>query len=186
MEKYTETLKANLFLQTLKKELETPTPKPQTRLTGGAVVDILRGVVPKDYDFIHTNALEKAMRENLNFKLIYTSKSAVTFLYNNTTIQLLYKSTDSFPYTIEQGIYDLFQEKLDNFDEQSFVNKVLVPTKKAFEEISTAKIGVKRLLHWQHKGWHIQNITFQSLLGVAFKSKCKNRSYSEDDEDLES
>jgi hypothetical protein len=154
-------------------------------LTGGAVVDILRGVIPKDYDFIHTTALENLMRKNLKFKLLYTSRSAITFLYNDTPIQLLYKSTESFAYTMEKGEYNLGIETLENFDEQSFVNRVLVPTKLAFTSRGTARVGLKRLLHWQYKGWTLQNITFQSLCDVAFKDlkKCKS---SEEDEDEES
>lgn len=192
MEQYKETLKANLFLQAFKNELQNRKLKPDqvlvnppTVLVGGAVIDILRGVIPKDYDFIHNSNLEKIMRENLNFKLEYTSRSAITFSYNGSIIQLLYKSPDSFAYTLEQSRWNLFEETLINFDEQSFLNKVLVPTKLAFESRGTARVGVKRLLHWQNKGWNLQNITFQSLCDVAFKDlrKCKS---SEEDEDEES
>lgn len=123
MTNYTETLQANLFLQSFKNELENRKLKsnevltnPKTVLTGGAVVDILRGVVPKDYDFIHNKKLEEIMRENLNFKLEYTSRSAITFSYNGSIIQLLYKSPESFAYTLEQSEYNIFDGNLTNFD----------------------------------------------------------------------
>ena len=182
MEKYTEILKNDLFLQSLKTELETDSAKPTIKLTGGAVVDILRGVTPKDYDFIHNTVVEKVMRDNKNFTLLYTSKATVTFQFNGRIIQLLYKDTDSFPYTLEQGTFNLTNLTLSNFDEQSFTHFVLVPTQRAFAERKIARIGVKRVLHWQRKGWGIQDITFNSLCNTAFKD-LKNKSNGVTDED---
>lgn len=186
MEKYTEILKNDLFLQSLKKELETESSKPTMKLTGGAVVDILRGATPKDYDLIHNSGLEKAMRDNKNFVLLYTSKATVTFQFNGRIIQLLYKDVDSFPYTLEQGTFNLSNSSLSNFDEQSFTHFVLVPTQKAFAERKIARIGVKRVLHWQRKGWGIQDITFNSLCNTAFKdSKNKSNGVTDEDDDEE-
>lgn len=171
MEKYEKILKEDLFLNLLRAELDLEKTRMSVNLTGGAVVDILRGVKPKDYELLHHVSLENALRKNSTFKLEYVTKSAVTFSFNNTIIQLIYKSPTQFPYTIEKGQYSLTSQKLVDFDSNSFEDMLLVPTQNAFDDKYTARCAVQRLLHHQRKGWNIPEITFQSICSIAFKAE---------------
>lgn len=170
MEKYEQLLKEDLFLNMLRTELDLEKSRMSVNITGGAVVDILRGVKPKDYDILHHTSLENLLRENSKFKLEYVTKSAVTFSFGNSIIQLIYKPPTNFPYTIEKGQYSLTSQKLSNFDSSSFETKLLIPSQNAFEDKHTARCAIQRLLHHQHKGWNLPDITFQSVCQVAFKS----------------
>lgn len=176
MEKYTEILKQDLFLKLLKEEINKldTSHKPKVTLVGGAVIDILRGVRPKDYDLLHNSILEKALKENPNFKLEYTSKSAMTFSINGFIVQLLYKNVSEFSYSIERSEYDVTVERLLKLDVQSFEHRVLIPSETAFLNKKIARCAIRRILHHQKKGWVIPNITFQSLCDTAFKGDKQN------------
>jgi len=62
-------------------------------LTGGAVIDCLNGVKPKDYDvFCHSSGFEDFL-VSIGFEYMYSSKTATTFIHkiNQLTIQILKK-----------------------------------------------------------------------------------------------
>jgi hypothetical protein len=181
LEKYEKVLKEDLFLKTLKEE-----NLGSLILTGGAVIDILSGVIPKDYDFVHTNIIENKIKANDKFKLLYTSSTAATYEYLGKDIQLLYKNPLDFPYTIEQSKFNIDTGKLEYFATDSFEQKLLVPNKEVYKSKSIAKNVIRRLLHWQGKGYTIHPVTFASVLKTAFK-KCKCSSHNlDEDEDEES
>ena len=179
MEKYLEKLKKDLFLEHFTKEFKNEHPI----LTGGAINDILSDRTPKDYDFIHSTGLENALQKNLTFELQYVSRTAVTYSYNGFIVQLIYKKPEEFPYTIEQAQYRLNAQTLQNFDEQSFTHKILIPNKEAFKQIIIARHALKRLLKWQDKGFKINPITYQSLLKRSFDTGAKGNRSSELDEE---
>lgn len=167
MEKYQKILKENAFLDNLKNEFSGSC---YPSLTGGAINDILSDVVPKDYDFVHTVSLENEIYKNPNFKFLYISRTAITFEYKTKIIQLLYKNPKDYPYTIEQAEFDIRRGNLKNFDITPYESKTLIPNQECFKKIPLAKNAVRRLLKWYAKGFEIPQITYQSMLKVAFKA----------------
>lgn len=181
LEKYEKILSEDLFLKTIKEENLS-----NLTLTGGAVVDILSERTPKDYDFIHSNVIEDEMNKSDKFKLLYTSITAITYEFLGKKVQLLYKNPVDYPYTIEQSKYNIDTGQLDFFASDSFEQKLLVPNKEVYKSRAIARNVIKRLLHWQGKGYNIHPITFASVVKSAFK-KCKSTPDSEfEDEDEES
>jgi hypothetical protein len=181
LDKYKEILSKDLFLNLLKGEIDNC----PMQLTGGAINDILAGRNPKDYDFEYNSDFEKKMKESDKFKLLYTSKSAITYEYHSNVIQLLHKERKDFPYTIEQGRFNVRNGDLQDFDHQSFENKILIPNSRAYEEMKIARHVIRRLLKWQDKGYKIDHRSYGSVLKIAFKST-KAGGSEIDDEDEES
>lgn len=182
MEKYKEILAKDLFLNLLKSEIDNC----PMQLTGGAINDILSGKSPKDYDFEYNSEFEKKMKESDKFKLLYTSKSAITYEYHANIIQLLHKERKDYPYTIEQARFDVRSGGLHDFDHQSFEQKILIPNKRAYNEIAIARAVLRRLLKWQDKGYKIDYRSYGSIIKVAFKSAAKAGQSEIEDEDEES
>lgn len=166
MEQYKLKLGKDLFLNLLKSEIDNC----PMQLTGGAINDILSGKSPKDYDFEYNSDFEKKMKESDKFKLLYTSKSAITYEYHSNIIQLLHKERKDYPYTIEQTRYNVRNGDLVDFDHQSFEQKILIPNKRAYDEIAIARSVLRRLLKWQDKGYKIDYRSYGSIIKVAFKS----------------
>jgi hypothetical protein len=179
LDKYKEKLSKDLFLNLLKGELENC----PMQLTGGAISDILNDRNPKDYDFEYNSDFEKRMKESDKFKLLYTSKSAITYEYHTNIIQLLHKERKDFPYTIEQARYNVRNGDLQDFDHESFEQKILIPNQRAYEEMNIARHVIRRLLKWQDKGYTINPRSFGSVLKIAFKSTKVSNSELEEDEE---
>lgn len=142
------------------------TLKTTALLTGGAVIDILEGRKPKDYDFIFNTNLDKALSNH--GELQYVSNTSVTYKIHGVIVQLLYKSTEDFPYTIEQAKYNINNKSLIDFCDTSFNNKILIPTilkKSGFISSNfTAYDALIRVPHWGKKGYKLPEITYKSLL----------------------
>lgn len=138
------------------------------KLTGGAVIDILEGRKPKDYDFININKneLERFYLKVPDLKFLYSSKSANTFLYKDKYIlQSLNSDIEDFPFTIEQSSFDLKKGKLERFSTMSYFSKTLIPNDGRFQgRVITDKNFKARIKKWEGKGFKMPDITKKSYM----------------------
>lgn len=139
------------------------------KLVGGAVLDILNGKTPKDYDFL---SITEAQILKLGFKYSHDTKTATTYIKDNLILQKLKTDINDFDFKISQTTLSWdFSRKMElTVDEVSFENKVLIPCDKCWIEKKNALNSLRRLPHWREKGYKINDITYLSLLGVVGKS----------------
>lgn len=143
------------------------------KLVGGAVVDILEGRKPKDYDFFSLTLTEAT---KLGFKYSHDSKTATTYLKDDLVIQVLKTGIEDFDFKISQSQLSFnYQKNLSlNIDEISFGNKVLIPANKSWLEKKNALNSLRRIVHWKNKGYTINDVTYLSLLSVVGKNNNYN------------
>lgn len=141
-------------------------------LVGGAVVDILDGREPKDYDIciLDSNIRQygyreilKRLRDTDDFSLIYTSATAYTFNFKGYKVQILKTNPSDFMFEIEKSSFGLKSGKFQYFDIVGFESKMLIPN----DELSKIKehsfiVMKKRLKRWSQKGYKIHRITYKS------------------------
>lgn len=140
-------------------------------LTGGAVIDILEGRKPKDYDCVGT------LYENkLGLEYSHETKSAKTFKKGDLIIQLLKTDKTDFDFKISQArlVINYKKELTLEIDENSFKNKMLIPCEKAWVEKKNALNSLRRIPHWRNKGYKINDTTYLSLLGIVGKGNNYN------------
>ena len=137
------------------------------QLVGGAVIDILSGKEPKDYDLINyiPSIYDRYLIE-AGFLFQYETKTARTWIKDKIIIQTLKTNLNNFDFTISQSSYDLREGTL-KIDEISYSNKVLIPTPSAFEDKHLARNTLNRIKHWKSKGYKIHYKTLNSLKRVA-------------------
>ena len=153
----------------IKKQWEEAKHCDSLFLTGGAVIDLLEGRKPKDYDFVNNSynvdeIVQKGVKLGLTFK--YTSATAVTFSWGGCDIQVLRKPVGEFPFTIEQSRFSIKNGTFKNFDEVSFDTKKLIPNDVLIftgQEV-TRKNFLNRIAKWKSKGYHIHPVTKRSYL----------------------
>jgi tRNA nucleotidyltransferase/poly(A) polymerase len=127
-------------------------------LVGGAVIDILEGREPKDYDIIGS----------LNTELmtfIRETKTAKTYFYKGITIQELKTDISDFDFKISQSSFEIKKEKESNYLEictNSFNKKTLIPVN--FVDKKNILNSLKRIPHWRDKGYDIDKFTYLSLI----------------------
>jgi len=140
------------------------------QLTGGAIVDILEDRKPKDFDITGSLPTGKEILVYNGFSFIDETKTAVTFVRNGMTVQLLKTTIPEFDYTISQARYGLGTDIFD-IDLISFHDKVLVPTENAWRDIGNTVSSLSRMYHWAKKGYYLPEKTYLSLLsfGTGFK-----------------
>lgn len=136
-------------------------------LTGGAVLDILNGVEPKDYDFFpssffNTDYLLNALYER-GAELQYTSKTAYTFNYKRLTVQVLKTHVDEFDYTINASQINLHNKHIAKFDMVSYMSGILIPTEHSFQKGYKSVECIKRLPKMQERGFSLPIITERTL-----------------------
>lgn len=134
-------------------------------LVGGAVIDILEGRVPKDYDLIDYGNIQPLLNR-LGYVYKYETTTAITFEKNGVVVQILKTSIDAFDYTISQAKLKLDDLELE-IDKDAFKNKILIPVPYAFENKYGALASLHRMVHWKKKGYTLPDETYSSLLGVA-------------------
>lgn len=143
-----------------------------TYLTGGAVIDIMEGRHPKDYDLYHAypGKLKLAL-ENAHCQWIRESDTAITYMKGTLTIQIL-KETDEDKlgdFTISKAMFNLNKGTLD-IDELSYESKVLTPF--AVKDINRVMNCLSRIPHWRDKGYTLpDDIYFELLNKVSKKLK---------------
>lgn len=140
-------------------------------LIGGSVIDILEGRKPKDYDCVGT------LYENkLGLEYSHETKSAKTFKKGDLTVQLLKTDTTDFDFKISQArlVINYKKELTLEIDKNSFENKTIIPTDKAWTERKNALNSLRRIPHWRNKGYTINDTTYLSLLAVVGKGNNYN------------
>ena len=138
-------------------------------LTGGAIIDILDGKEPKDYDFVgvHENFVEKYIESGFNYKS--KTKTAITLEKEGKTIQFLRTDISTFDFKISQAKYDIKKKTLE-IDKVSFNQKILIPTNHTFEKVGKTLNALKRVPHYERKGYKLPEATYLSLLNnISFK-----------------
>lgn len=148
----------------------TKYPNEDYMLRGGAVVDIVSGNTPKDYDF---TILSPNIIKDLDFE--YSSNTADTFSLNikdsKYIIQLLKTDPNEFTYTISKCYIRMKKSRGESylvsniFNNNSFKTKKLIPT--SYSENMAFK-ALQRFPHWKNKGYYLPEETYLSLLNAAF------------------
>ena len=139
------------------------------KLTGGAVLDILQGKTPKDYDFL-LSYFPDPIKFGLDYQ--YETKTAKTFKKGELILQQLKTLPEDFDFKISQTALGInYRKELSlTIDQPSFEKKILIPTDKAWTEKRNALNSLRRIVHWKNKGYTINDTTYLSLLGVVSKS----------------
>jgi hypothetical protein len=139
------------------------------KLIGGAVLDILQGKTPKDYDFL-LNYFPDPTKFGLDYQ--FETKTAKTFKKGDIILQQLKTLPEDFDFKISQAILsiDVRKNMSLTIDQTSFEKKILIPTDKAWTEKRNALNSLRRIVHWRNKGYTINDTTYLSLLGVVSKS----------------
>lgn len=161
-EKLEEKLKNDPGVKALKAIIEEEKLCDSFKLTGGAVIDILEGRRPKDYDVYTTynsySEISRKLGHRADVKLLYTSETSITLLIKSEfVLQLLKGTIGSFNFEIEMSEFSLGSGKLSNFDYLGYREKRLV-----INERCTKKIPKYRIKHWKKKGYTINPITLKS------------------------
>lgn len=142
------------------------------KLVGGAVVDLLDGKKPKDYDFTNTSSTYffKALKE-LGYIWQYETKTASTYKKENSVVQILKTDIKDFEFKISQSYYNLKNKTL-NVDEISFNRKVLIPV--SFDNKGKCINCLKRKIHWEKKGYTMPDETYLSLCNALYNNRMNN------------
>jgi len=132
---------------------------PTLMLTGGAIVDILRGKTPKDYDFV--KAEKRNFPKDIHF--IRNSATADTYGLRGMEVQLLVKERVMFPYTVNQSYVSISSKCLSISIDDSFYDKILRPVsfkpKRAVECLMTYP-------KMRDKGFILPDLTYYSLVNA--------------------
>ena len=144
-------------------------PDIDCKLVGGAVIDILEGREPKDYDLIDHYGVDRILLGN-KFKIKSRTKYADTYDNGSWIVQLLKTKPKDFDFTISQSSF-MFTRRRLNIDEYAFDNKALLPV--SFEAENAAN-SLARLPKWYSKGYKIDITTYLSLVSVATNVKIVN------------
>lgn len=145
------------------------------RLTGGAVVDILEGRVPRDYDLFlnSTHMSDKEILKKVEFiphlKLTSLSTTAISFAYKGLLVQILRKQPEKYFFTIEQSNYDIKNSRIESFCYMSYRQKRLIPNELIFKEGAVNKKAYKfRIKRWAEKGYSIDKLTKRSYMSLTW------------------
>jgi hypothetical protein len=147
---------------------------PSLKLIGGAVLDILEGRRPKDYDIVGWDKTFVEKLKELGFKYQYDSKTAKTFKKDEIIIQLLKNGGEDFDYTISQTAMPFTSKSKLEIDLLSFESKTLCPTETSFSTRRGSINALRRVLHYRSKGYKLEDITYLSLLGVVGQKEYSN------------
>lgn len=147
-----------------------------TVICGGAVVDILDGRKPKDYDLLYAPS---ELRDEL--KVMYTSSTADTYRHDMGIVQILRTNPENFDFTLSKSkiTIKMLPEKIDgntvymvkaelSMDVESYESRILIPvsytvTKQVFSSLY-------RIPHWRKKGFYVPDTTYLSLLSHMAKT----------------
>jgi len=143
-------------------------------LVGGAVVDIIDGREPKDYDMIGFNDAVIAKFRAYGFVFQSETKTAITYQKFGLIVQFLQKSKEDFDFRISQTSWSFYHNKL-TFDKESFDGKLLIPT--SFTNKGLLINSLLRIPHWQNKGYNVPLPTYMSMVRAIGKATTPNNSY---------
>jgi len=133
------------------------------RLAGGAIVDILEGRTPKDYDFVGGSDLIISYFKDNGYKFVSDTCTATTYRKDRIIVQFLKTDTYDFEFTISQASYNVKEDDFD-IDLLAFNDKTLIPC----NWYNKAKLfdGLRRVPHWYRKGYTIKDATYLSMLNA--------------------
>lgn len=151
-------------------EIAMDAPGSNPVLVGGAVVDIIDGREPKDYDIIvygnqksYISALEKC-----GYRLLMDSSTAITYFFGDIVVQLLKTNLNRFDFTVSQSTFNL--ESLEaEIQEHEIKNKLLIPVN--LDDKKCILSSLSRIPHWRKKGYDIKEQTYYTLLNKLIDSK---------------
>ena len=157
----------NLLINVIGRDTRNRGYRREVHLTGGALVDILDGRTPKDYDITGVvNDRDMIQRfKDAGFVFVSDTRTALTYNRNGMIVQFLKGSFMDFDYTISQTRYSFAQDTLI-IDDTSWENKILVPTSYS-PKIS--KSCLMRVPHWKNKGYELPEVTYYSLVNSVSK-----------------
>lgn len=134
-----------------------------THLTGGAIIDILDGRNPKDYDVIASRPLKECLIKN-GFSIQYETATSITFKREDIIVQELKRQlVDEFDFRIASAKYKLgsnIKNKL-SIDIDDYKNRTLVPNRWDKESIINS---LYRLPHWSKKRFGVREETYLSMI----------------------
>ncbi|HLS54066.1 MAG TPA: hypothetical protein VK031_08845 [Tissierellaceae bacterium] len=170
MKKYEDKLKAHPVVR----DLIEVAKKHNTRsayLTGGAVVDILDGREPKDYDisWIACQNIHETLGKHKYFKLIYSSRTSTTYLFKEKyKVQILKTHERDFPFMNDRILFNLRGE-LEIRDNPYLLSilkeRIIVVNDEMFERGGISrKLFKARVKKWESKGYKMHPITYKSYI----------------------
>lgn len=136
-------------------------------LVGGAVIDILDGKTPKDYDFVDFTSSKNYQKLNDNgFKFISETSTAITYSFKGKKVQFLKRMPEQFEFTISTSSCSFQKNKspILTIDKYVYKNRVLIPI-----NIENWYSCLYRIPHWVKKGFSIDDSTYLSLVNMANK-----------------
>lgn len=134
-------------------------------LVGGAVVDLLEGRKPKDYDLkcnIISSEIDFAKKLGLKYK--WDTKVATTYEREGIIVQFLKTDIKDFDFKISQSKLEFGTKQNLIVDNVSFENKILIPVN--FTDRYRILNALKRKVHWEKKGYRMEDQTYLSLLNA--------------------
>lgn len=138
-------------------------------LCGGAIIDILNGKIPKDFDIVTYD--RKSLVTYLVYlgaKYSYESSTAITLIVKDIgVVQILKGNTQDFDYTINQTRLNLKTGVLSDLDIISFDNYILIPNERAFSDKDFARKCLGREKKMNSKGYFLPKQTKDSLRRIA-------------------
>jgi len=138
-------------------------------LCAGAIISIIKGEHPKDYDLLECSY--RSIKDIDTISFIDSSSTAETYYIGsvNATIQLLKKERKDFEYTASQMYAKIKKDKitLHNYEIPTFESLKLIPVSYTKQNATNCLL---RLPHWERKGFKIPEKTYISLVRAATKS----------------
>lgn len=169
MKKYEDIVKSHPVVKELMEICKKHSHTKSIFLTGGAVVDIIDGREPKDYDITYTccHAIVERVSDNKNFRLLYTSRTSITFLFKGKhKVQLLRRKMDEFPFENDKILF-----RMDGiitggtmFAKDILDNRLIVVNDDRMNYGISRKLFKARVKKWESKGYNIHPISYKSYL----------------------
>lgn len=139
------------------------------KIVGGAVIDLIEGRKPKDYDIIISNMynLNEMLHTFIDdgWDFLYESGTSITFKRNDILVQFIKTDINTFNYTIETSNISIYCDSIElEFDNISHKTKKLRPTPYTFSNPDRAIQALSRVPHWNKKGYELPEETYIRLL----------------------
>lgn len=166
---YVEKILANKVVLELIEELKD---FPTAMLVGGAVVDIIDGRTPKDYDIIvddsEINILNKLSLKP-DFEFLYNSPSSTTFLFKKKyEVQFIKSKSEDFYFLNERNSFILKDKRFGALFTSLIETKMLAVNSEAMlnQRFTASQFGI-RVRHWERKGYKISDVSYDSAIRKA-------------------
>ena len=185
MKKYEDKIKAHPVVKELMEVAKALGHASSAMLTGGAVVDILDGREPKDYDISwkYCDGIHDKLELHKDFKLLYESMTATTYLFKGKhKIQILKNGTETFPFLNDLILFrmDGRIDSLKNKHLRSILeNRIIMVNDYRVVDLGISrKLFKARVKKWESKGYKMHPITYKSYIKMT-KHKSMFRKFVE-------